>query len=149
MSNSQFSTLIARQPKVESTKVIDGFSACFRQQEFVQRNAKGLVSFKVWFSGEMDERNWVLDFGGFKRASAKIDGMNPSDYFKWLLDHTVIVAEDDPELELFKTMDERGLIQLRTLPHVGCERFALFLLDKMKLIYRNLHEIHYTKEFLV
>jgi 6-pyruvoyltetrahydropterin/6-carboxytetrahydropterin synthase len=87
------------------------------------------VSFRVWFEGELDERNWVFDFGGMKRSKTKILGMSPKDYFAWLLDHTTIIAEDDPYLENFKQMGRDGIIQLRILPTVGCERFAEFLFD--------------------
>jgi 6-pyruvoyltetrahydropterin/6-carboxytetrahydropterin synthase len=87
------------------------------------------VSFRVWFEGELDERNWVWDFGGMKRSKTKILGMSPKDYFAWLLDHTTIIAEDDPYLENFKQMGRDGIIQLRILPTVGCERFAEFLFD--------------------
>jgi 6-pyruvoyltetrahydropterin/6-carboxytetrahydropterin synthase len=89
------------------------------------------VSFRVWFEGELDERNWVFDFGGMKRAKTTIDGKSPKDYFAWLLDHTTIVAIDDPYLEIFKQMDLDGVIQLRILPSVGCERFAEFLYHKI------------------
>jgi 6-pyruvoyltetrahydropterin/6-carboxytetrahydropterin synthase len=57
------------------------------------------VSFRVWFEGELDHRNWVWDFGGMKRAKAQIADMSPKDYFAFLLDHTTIVAIDDPYLE--------------------------------------------------
>ena len=39
-------------------------------------------------------------------------------------DHTTVVAADDPHIEIFKKMDKLGLIQLRVMKHVGCERFA-------------------------
>ena len=55
--------------------------------------------------------------------------MSPKDYFAWLLDHTTIVAEDDPYLPQFKQMDKDGVIQLRILPATGCERFAEFLFE--------------------
>ena len=45
-------------------------------------------------------------------------------YFTFLLDHTTIVASDDPYLPQFKQMDEDGVIQLRILPATGCEKFA-------------------------
>lgn len=82
------------------------------------------VSFRVWFEGDLDHRNWVMDFGAAKRAKHTIEGMNPKDYFAYLLDHTTIIAEDDPYLDKFKQMDGDGIIQLRILPSVGCERFA-------------------------
>ena len=119
----------------KSTKLFDGYSTCFRQWKAETTHCKFLhgyaVSFRVWFEGELDERNWVWDFGGMKRAKNTIDGMTPKDYFAWLLDHTTIVAEDDPFLNTFLQMDRDGIIQLRILPAVGCERFAEFLYGKI------------------
>ena len=114
--------------KFQSTKLFDGFSTCFRQWRANGTHCKYLhgygVSFRVWFEGDLDERNWVWDFGGMKRAKGNIDGKNPKEYFDWLLDHTVIVAEDDPYLSKFKEMAKFGTIQLRLIPDVGAERFA-------------------------
>jgi 6-pyruvoyltetrahydropterin/6-carboxytetrahydropterin synthase len=119
--------------KYNSTKLFDGYSTCFRQWRAEDTHCKFLhgyaVSFRVWFEGELDHRNWVWDFGGMKRSKTKILGMSPKDYFAWLLDHTTIVAEDDPYLPQFKQMDKNGVIQLRILPATGCERFAEFLFE--------------------
>ena len=119
----------------KSTKLFDGYSACFRQWKAEGTHCRFLhgyaVSFRVWFEGRLDERNWVFDFGGMKRAKNSIDGMSPKDFFTYLLDHTTIIAEDDPYLEHFKKMDEDGIIQLRILPSVGCERFAEYLYHKI------------------
>ena len=119
--------------KFQSEKLFDGYSTCFRQWRAEGTHCQRLhgyaVSFRVYFEGELDERNWVFDFGGMKRAKTKMHGMSPKDYFAYLLDHTTIVAKDDPELELFKEMDSRGIIQLRILDSVGCERFAEYLLN--------------------
>jgi 6-pyruvoyltetrahydropterin/6-carboxytetrahydropterin synthase len=121
--------------KLVSTKKFDGFSTCFRQWAADGTHCRFLhgygVSFKVWFEGELDHRNWIFDFGGMKRAKTKIEGFSPKDYFNHLLDHTVIVAQDDPEIERFKELDRIGVIQLRILPKVGCELFASFLLSKI------------------
>ena len=56
------------------------------------------ISFKVYFEGELDHRNWVWDFGGMKRAKTKIDGKSPKEWMDYMFDHTVIIAEDDPHL---------------------------------------------------
>lgn len=121
--------------KFQSTKLMDGFSTCFRQWRAEGTHCRFLhgygVSFRVWFEGDLDERNWVADFGLFKRAKSTIEGRNPKEYFDWLLDHTVIVAEDDPYLYKFKEMSDLGLIQLRVLKDVGAERFAEFLYNKI------------------
>ena len=122
--------------KFQSTKLFDGFSTCFRQWRADGTHCKYLhgygVSFRVWFEGDLDERNWVWDFGGMKRAKGSIDGMNPKEYFEWLLDHTVIVAEDDPHLNKFQEMNYFKLIQLRIVPATGAERFAEFLYNKIQ-----------------
>jgi 6-pyruvoyltetrahydropterin/6-carboxytetrahydropterin synthase len=117
--------------KFQSTKLFDGFSTCFRQWKADSTHCKYLhgyaVSFRVWFEGDLDERNWVWDFGGMKRAKHKIGGKSPKDFFTYLLDHTTIVASDDPYLDKFVQMDKDGIIQLRVLPATGCERFAEYL----------------------
>jgi len=121
--------------KFQSTKVFDGFSTVFRQWRAEGTHCKYLhgygVSFKVWFEGMLDERNWVWDFGGMKRAKGTIDGMTPKAWMDHMFDHTLVVAEDDPELQSFKDMDSRGVVQLRIVPATGAERFAKFVYDKL------------------
>jgi 6-pyruvoyltetrahydropterin/6-carboxytetrahydropterin synthase len=89
------------------------------------------VSFRVWFEGELDERNWVWDFGGMKRAKGTIDYMNPKAWMDYMFDHTTLVAEDDPGLGGFKTMDQLGIIQLRIIPATGAEHFAKYIYEKL------------------
>lgn len=121
--------------KFQSTKIFDGFSTVFRQWKADGTHCQFLhgygISFKITFEGELDERNWVWDFGGMKRAKSTIDGMNPKAWMDFMFDHTVIMAEDDPYLELFKDMDKNRLIQLRVIPATGAEQFAKFIYDKI------------------
>lgn len=121
--------------KYISTKTFQGFSTCFRQWRATKTHCQFLhgyaVKFKITFQGGLDVNNWVWDFGGMKRATTKIEGKSPEDYFKWLLDHTVIVADDDPKLMEFQELDKQGIIQLRVLADVGCEMFAEYLIDKV------------------
>lgn len=121
--------------KFKSTKVFDGFSCVFRQWRAEETHCKFLhgygVSFKVWFEGMLDERNWVWDFGGMKRAKGTIDGMTPKAWMDYMFDHTTIIAEDDPYMDMFKQLDVNGLIQLRIIPATGAERFAKFIHDKL------------------
>ena len=118
-----------------STKVFDGFSCVFRQWKADGTHCRFLhgygVSFKVWFEGELDERNWVWDFGGMKRAKTEIDGMSPKMWMDHMFDHTMLVAEDDPFLESFRRMDEAGVVQLREVPATGAERFAQYIYEKL------------------
>ena len=121
--------------KFQSTKVFDGFSTVFGQWRAEGTHCRFLhgygVSFKVWFEGELDERNWVWDFGGMKRANGKIDNMSPKEWMDYMFDHTVIVAEDDPGIKGFQTMDQLGVIQLRVIPAVGAEKFAEYIFNKL------------------
>lgn len=118
-----------------STKLIDGFSTCFRQWKAEDTHCKFLhgyaISFRIIFEGDLDHRNWVVDFGAFKRSKYKIDNMSPKEWFEYMFDHTTVIATDDPHRSLFEEMSERELIQLRTLPAVGCEMFAKYVFDKL------------------
>ena len=121
--------------KFQSTKLFDGFSTVFRQWKAEGTHCRFLhgygVSFRVWFEGELDERNWVWDFGGMKRAKGTIDGKNPKAWMDYMFDHTTIVATDDPGIGGFRTMNELGIIQLRELEAVGAEQFAKYIYDKL------------------
>jgi 6-pyruvoyltetrahydropterin/6-carboxytetrahydropterin synthase len=121
--------------KFQSSKVFDGFSCVFRQWRAEGTHCRFLhgygVSLKVWFEGELDERNWVWDFGGMKRAKGTIDGMNPKVWMDYMLDHTTLVAEDDPYLSYFQNMDTEGIIQLRIIPATGAERFSEYFYNKL------------------
>ena len=118
-----------------STKVFDGFSCCFRQWKATTTHCQYLhgygVSFKVWFKGELDDRNWVWDFGGMKRAKTQIDGMSPKAWMDYMFDHTVIVAKDDPKIDSFKVLNSNGVIQLREVEATGAEKFAEFIFHKL------------------
>ena len=123
--------------KFQSTKLFDGFSTVFRQWKAEGTHCRFLhgygVSFRVWFEGELDERNWVWDFGGMKRAKGTIDGMSPKVWMDYMFDHTTIVAEDDPYLEGFKAMGEHGLCQTRVIPATGAEQFAKYIFEKLNI----------------
>jgi len=126
-----------------STKIFDGFSTVFRQWKAVDTHCRFLhgygISFKVWFEGELDHRNWVWDFGGMKRAKTKIDGKSPKEWMDYMFDHTVIIAEDDPllpELKMFDNLpnlgnNNKGGIQLRVIPATGAEKFAEYIYNKL------------------
>jgi 6-pyruvoyltetrahydropterin/6-carboxytetrahydropterin synthase len=121
--------------KFQSTKLFDGFSCVFRQWRADGTHCKFIhgygVSFRVWFEGDLDERNWVWDFGGMKRAKGTIDGMNPKAWMDYMFDHTTIIAEDDPFINAFKEMDKVGAAQIRVIPHVGAEQFAKYIYEKL------------------
>ena len=121
--------------KFQSTKIFDGFSTVFRQWRADGTHCQFIhgygISFKITFEGELDERNWVWDFGGMKRAKGTIEGMNPKVWMDHMFDHTYIIAEDDPFLPLAKEMDKGGIVQLRIIPATGAEQFAKYIYDKV------------------
>ena len=121
--------------KFQSTKLFDGFSCVFRQWRADNTHCRFLhgygVSFRVWFEGDLDERNWVWDFGGMKRAKGTIDGMSPKAWMDYMFDHTLVVAEDDPHRDNFESLGTHGLAQVRIVPATGAERFAQFIFDKL------------------
>ena len=121
--------------KFQSSKVFDGFSTVFRQWKADTTHCKYVhgygISFKIYFEGDLDERNWVWDFGGMKRAKGKIDGKSPKDWFDYMFDHTLILAEDDPYIKAFEQMGEAGVAQVRVIPATGAEKFAEYIYTKV------------------
>jgi 6-pyruvoyltetrahydropterin/6-carboxytetrahydropterin synthase len=121
--------------KFQSSKVFDGFSTVFRQWKATTTHCRFVhgygISFKVYFEGDLDERNWVWDFGGMKRAKTQIDGKSPKEWMDYMFDHTLVVAEDDPELLAFQQMDKAGVAQVRVIPATGAEKFAEYIYNKL------------------
>lgn len=112
-------------PKFYSTKKYgheQGFSCAFRQWKAESHchflHGYSLAFEFVFSSDELDFRNWVVDFGSLKSLKGQLEK-----YF----DHTTLVAEDDPELEWFKQANRLGLLDLRILPAVGCEKTAEYV----------------------
>ena len=107
-----------------STKIFEGYSTAFRQWRAEHSHCKFIhgyaLKFKVTFTGDLDQLNWVCDFGSFKRNGIK-------EHLSHMFDHTTVVAEDDPNLPIFKNLAEKKLVQLRVLDGVGCEKFATYV----------------------
>lgn len=74
---------------------------------------------------DLDNRNWVVDFGGLKELK---------EWLKHMFDHTYLVASDDPQREVFYQLESRNLVDLRLVEAVGCERFAELTFDKAQSI---------------
>ena len=103
-----------------STKIIPMGSTAFRQWR-ADSHCKLIHGYrlqcKLWFTAEeLDDKNWIYDFGGCK----EIKNILEKQY-----DHTTVVPADDPELDTFKLMSEKGMIDLRIAEKgVGIERTA-------------------------
>ena len=106
--------------KYTSTKeYVDAFPCAYRQWRADSHcNLIHGYSFsiKLYFgTNDLDVRNWAADYGGLKELKNLLE-----DQF----DHTLLVAEDDPELETFKLLESKGLAKLNVLPSLGCESLA-------------------------
>lgn len=109
-------------PKYQSTKTYGhniGLSACFRQPN-AHSHCKLLhgyaLQFKFTFGCEhLDERNWVVDFGGLKPLKLWLE-----DNF----DHKVVLDKEDPWMATFENLQSKGLAELTLLEGVGVEKFA-------------------------
>jgi hypothetical protein len=127
--------------KFKSSKLIDGFSTCYRIKNSTNPQKQKLhgtdLKFRMHFEGELDYRNWVADFGFFKRTDYKINNLNPKDYFNWLFDHTCLIEEDDPFLDYFKEMDKEGTIQLRILPDTSKEGIENYIKHLIEVLIYN------------
>tara|TARA_B100000575_G_scaffold208250_1_gene169572 strand:- start:6358 stop:6822 length:465 start_codon:yes stop_codon:yes gene_type:complete len=121
--------------KFQSTKLFDGFSCVFRQWKAENTHCRFMhgygVSFRVWFEGSLDGRNWVWDFGGMKRAQTKIDGMSPKAWMDYMFDHTILVAKDDPMINLINDLEHNQIAQVRVVEATGAEKFAEFIFGKL------------------
>lgn len=101
-----------------------GLSACFRQWR-AQSHCRFLHGYALsihleFEADELDERNWVVDFGSLKSFKGQLE-----DTF----DHRLVVAADDPELKTFEALETLGLAKVVVLPDVGCEAFARIIYD--------------------
>ena len=114
-----------------------GLSCCFRQWRATHSHCSMLhgysLGIKLIFESEtLDDRNWVMDFGGLKHFKDWADNM---------FDHTFIIAKDDPHREDFMILagiaggyQDRGVCDLRIVEGVGCEMFAKMCYDTMNKI---------------
>lgn len=118
-----------------SDKIVKGFSTAFRQWKAVDSHCSKLhgysISFKLYFRAkELDQNNWVQDFGFTKGRFKKNDSLK--DWFNRWFDHTTIIDKDDPFLVEFRDLHEKGVINLKTMPGVGCEKFAEFVYYRLR-----------------
>lgn len=108
-----------------------GLSCAFRQW-FAKSHCSKLHGYALKFefvfgASELDKRNWVVDFGDLKELK---------EWLSFMFDHTTVVANDDPLLLNFASMEVRGALDLRVVPAVGCERFAQMAYEHASKIVR-------------
>jgi 6-pyruvoyltetrahydropterin/6-carboxytetrahydropterin synthase len=97
-----------------------GLSAVFRQPNAHHSNCKKIHGYSLAFTftfgcDTLDDKNWVVDFGGLKELKAWLESN---------FDHKLALDLADPYIEDFKKLEELGLVDIRYFNGVGAERFA-------------------------
>lgn len=126
-------------PRFQSTKVFDNFSVALRQHKAKHSHCQLLhgyaFEFKVWFESveeleeeQLDEMNWIVDFGIFSRNGLK-------DWLNDMFDHTTLIEKDDPQLESFTYMQELGTMKLKVMDRMGAESMAKLVFDKFNDVF--------------
>ena len=101
-----------------------GLSCAFRQPN-ASSHCKYIhgyaLSFKFVFGcNDLDENNWVVDFGGLKLLK---------EWLQKTFDHKVVIDKDDEQLQEFILLEQKGLCQLVLMNGVGCEAFAKYTFE--------------------
>ena len=113
-----------------------GLSAAFRQWRAKDSHCRFIhgyaLSVRLEFEADtLDERNWVVDFGGLKGFRKDLEAT---------FDHKLIVAADDPERARLMHLAKYDLADVVVLENTGCEAFArhVFTLAEIWLEEQNL-----------
>ena len=107
-----------------SSKQFELGSTAFRQWKADHSHCKYIHGYQLktqltFGCHSLDDKNWCVDFGGLDTLKKTLRNQ---------FDHTVVVAGDDPALEAFEELSEKGIIQLRIMVEgVGVEKFAEFV----------------------
>lgn len=125
---------MAYQPvayRFTSTKeYVDEFPCAYKQwraDTHCSLNHGYSFSMKFYFgANELDKRGWVVDYGGLKELKSIL---------KEQFDHRTIIAADDPDLELYKELERKGVLKLTILPGMGCEMIADMLYKYVNGVY--------------
>jgi 6-pyruvoyltetrahydropterin/6-carboxytetrahydropterin synthase len=122
----------------------EGFAVCYRQWKADRKEGGSgpyphneipgccalhgyALSFYFEFECEtLDARNWVVDFGGLRSFK---------EFLKETFDHTMLVAEDDPEFETFQLLHDKAMAKMVVVEKTGCEALAEFLVNYLNEIW--------------
>jgi len=101
-----------------------GLSACFRQHR-ADSHCRLLHGYALsvhleFEAHELDERNWVVDFGSLKSFKQTLQNT---------FDHKLLVAEDDPFIDELTYLAQLGLADVVLVEATGCEAFAKLICE--------------------
>ncbi len=125
--------------KYQSTKKFDNFSVALRQHKAQHSHCHLLhgyaFEFKVWFESkeeleekQLDEMNWIVDFGIFSRNGLK-------DWLNDMFDHTVLIEKDDPMRPLFEEFPQYKIGKVHFMDRMGAESMAKLVFDKFNDVF--------------
>jgi 6-pyruvoyltetrahydropterin/6-carboxytetrahydropterin synthase len=125
-----------------STKLFDNYTVAIRQWKAQHSHCQLLhgyaLKFKVWFAStepieenQLDDMNWIVDYGGFKDAPK---GNGLKSWMDHMWDHTLLIQKDDPFVDIFEQMGQMGLAKVHLLDKMGAESNA-------KLVYEYFNEV--------
>ena len=120
-----------------STKLFDNYSVAIRQWKAQHSHCQLLhgyaLKFKVWFASnepdvdkQLDDMNWIVDYGGFKDAPK---GNGLKSWMDHMWDHTLLIQKDDPFADVFEQMGQMGLAKVHLLDKMGAESNAKLVYD--------------------
>ena len=69
---------------------------------------------------------FVVDFGGLRTFK---------EFLKEHFDHTMLVAQDDPEFETFELLHQKAMAKMVVVEKTGCEALAQFLCEYLNEIW--------------
>jgi len=143
-----------RMRKYQSTKIFENYSVGIRQHKASHSHCNQIhgyaLVFEVTFESiepleenQLDEMNWIQDFGGFKSLpkggesveELKKTGNGLKDWMDYMWDHTMLIEQDDPQLETFQYLEELGLCHLRVMEKIGAESAAKLVFDKFNDVF--------------
>lgn len=85
------------------------------------------LSFYFEFESDtLDARNWVIDFGGLRPLKGLLE--------EWF-DHTLLVAEDDPQREELLRLGALGLAKITEVEKTGCEGLADWIYEYVNTVF--------------
>jgi len=112
-----------------------GLSSAFRQPNADHSHCHLLHGYSLAFTfkfgcNELDDKNWVVDFGGLKKLKTWLE-----DKF----DHKLVVDLDsDSEIEFLLELEARGIAELRFFHGVGAEKFAQHAFEYANTLVREI-----------
>jgi 6-pyruvoyltetrahydropterin/6-carboxytetrahydropterin synthase len=71
---------------------------------------------------DLDARNWCVDFGSLRPLKGQLE-----DWF----DHTLLVAEDDPQKQLLLQLGKAGIAKITEVERTGCEGLSDFIFEHL------------------